>query len=118
MRILLRIVLNGAGLWAAAALLPGLHWEGEWWYLFVAGLVVGLINVLVRPVVTLLSCPLLVLTLGLFYLVINGALLWLADVLLDKFRVDGFLWAVAGGLFLALFNLLLKPLVEPAEERA
>jgi putative membrane protein len=116
MRILLRILLNGAGLWAAAELLPGIHWDGGWQYLFVAGFVVGLINVLVRPIVTMLSCPLLVLTLGLFYLVINGAMLWLADALLARFRVDSFAWAIAGGLFLALFNLLLRPLVEKDDD--
>ena len=112
MRILARILLNGAGLWAAAMLLPGIHWDGGLLYLFVAGFVVGVINLMVRPIVTFFSCPLLVLTLGLFYLVINGAMLWLADLLLARFRVDGFLWAIAGGLFLALFNLLLRPLLE------
>jgi putative membrane protein len=116
MRILARILLNGLGLWAAAKLLPGLHWEGGLAYLVLAGFVVGAINVLVKPIVTALSCPLLVLTLGLFYLVINGAMLWLADLALDGFRVDGFLWAIAGGLFLAVFNLLLKPLTEKRDE--
>ncbi len=116
MRILARILLNGLGLWAAAQLLPGLHWEGGLLYLLVAGFVLGALNVLVRPIVTLLSLPLLVVTLGLFYLVLNGALLWLADLLLDKFRIDGFLWAIAGGLFLAVFNLLLKPLVEKDDD--
>lgn len=115
MRILARILLNGLGLWAAAALLPGLHWQGGLLYLLVAGFVIGAINVLVKPVVTLLSCPLLFLTLGLFYLVINGAMLWLAALLLDGFQVDGFGWAVLGGLFLAVFNLLLRPLVERRE---
>ncbi len=116
MRILARILLNGAGLWAAAWLLPGLHWEGGLLYLLVAGFVIGLINVFVKPIVSALSCPLLILTLGLFYLVINGAMLWLADLVLDKFRIDSFLWAIAGGLFLAVFNLLLKPLVEAKED--
>jgi putative membrane protein len=117
MRILLRILLNGAGLWAAAQLLPGLHWDGGWLYLLVAGFVIGVINVFVRPIVTFFSCPLVLVTLGLFYLVINGAMLWLADLALDKFRVDGFLWAMAGGLFLAVFNLLLKPLLEKSDSR-
>jgi uncharacterized membrane protein YvlD (DUF360 family) len=43
-------------------------------------------------------------------------MLWLADLALDGFRVDGFLWAIAGGLFLAVFNLLLKPLTEKRDE--
>jgi putative membrane protein len=112
MRILLRILLNGLGLWAASELLPGLHWDGGLLYLLVAGFVVGAINVLVKPIVTLLSLPLLLVTLGLFYLVINGIVVWLADWLLAGFRVDGFLWAIAGGLFLAVFNLLLRPLLD------
>lgn len=116
MRILARILLNGLGLWAAATLLPGLHWDGDLLYLLVAGCVIGLVNIFVKPLATALSCPLLILTLGLFYLVINGAMLWLVDLLLDKFRVDGFLWAMAGGLFLAIFNMLLKPLVEARSE--
>ncbi len=116
MRILLRILLNGAGLWAAAQLLPGLHWSGGWLYLFVAGFVVGLVNVLVRPIVTFLSCPLVVLTLGLFYLVINGFMLWIADALLERFTIDSFPWAIAGGLFLAVFNLLLRPLIEKDDD--
>lgn len=108
MKILVRILLNGLGLWAAAQLLPGIHWDGGWLYLLVAGFVLGLINLLVRPLVTLLSLPLLLVTLGLFYLVINGAMLWLADLFLAKLRIDGFLWAIAGGLFLAVFNLLVR----------
>jgi putative membrane protein len=108
MKILVRILLNGLALWAAAQFLPGIHWEGGWLYLLVAGFVLGLLNLLVKPLMTLLSLPLLLVTLGLFYVVINGAILWLADLLLDKLRIDGFLWAMAGGLFLALFNLLVR----------
>jgi putative membrane protein len=108
MKILLRILLNGVALWAAAQLLPGIHWEGGWLYLLVAGFVLGVINLLVKPLVTLLSIPLLFVTLGLFYLVINGAMLWLADLFLAKLTVDGFGWAILGGLFLAVFNLLVR----------
>jgi putative membrane protein len=108
MRILIRILLNGVGLWAAAQLRPGIHWEGGWLYLLVAGFLLGLLNLLVKPLMTLFSLPLLLITFGLFYLVINGAILWLADLFLDKLRIDGFLWAMAGGLFLALFNLIVR----------
>ncbi len=108
MKILARIVLNGIALWAAAQLLPGIHWDGGVLYLLVAGALLGVLNLLVKPILTLLSIPLLLVTFGLFYLVINGALLWLADLLLAKLRVDGFLWAIAGGLFLAVFNLIVR----------
>jgi putative membrane protein len=112
MRILARILLNGLGLVAAAKLLPGIHWSGGLGALIVAGCVIGAINLVVRPVVTFLSCPLIVLSLGLFYLVINGALLELADVLLEPLAIESFGWAIAGGLFLALFNLAIKLLFE------
>ena len=112
MRVFARILLNGIGLIAAAWLLPGLHWSGGLIALLVAGFVIGAINLLVRPVVTVLSCPLIVLSLGLFYLVINGLLLALADWLLQPLRVDGFMWDVLGGLFLALFNLVIRLVVD------
>jgi putative membrane protein len=112
MKILVRILLNGLGVWAAAKLLPGVHYGGDLWYLLLAGLVVGLVNVFVRPLVTLLSLPFVLVTFGLFYLVINGFLFWLLDQLLDGLAVDSFLWAMAGGLVLALWNLLLGALFE------
>jgi len=117
MRFVARIVLNGLGLVAAAHLFPGIHWSGGLGALLVAGCVIGVINLVVKPVVTVLSCPLIVLSLGLFYLVINGAMLALADLLLDALVVDGFVWAVVGGLFLALFNLLIRLLFEGERER-
>jgi putative membrane protein len=115
MRLVVQVLLNGVGVVAAAYVLPGIHWSGGLVALLVAGIVLGLINLIVKPIVTVLSCPLLVVTLGLFYLIINGAMLALADLLLDALRIDGFLWAVLGGLFLALFNLLVRALLDPRE---
>jgi putative membrane protein len=115
-KILVRILLNGLGVAAAAYLLPGIHWSGEIPALLLTGFVIGAINLVVKPVVTVLSCPLIVLTLGLFYLIVNGAMLALADALLPSLRIDGFVWAIVGGLFLALFNLVGRGLVD--KERA
>jgi putative membrane protein len=112
MILLVRVLLNGLGLWAASRLLPGVHYAGDLGYLLLAGLVIGLLNLIVRPLVTLLSLPIVLVTFGLFYLVINGFLFWLADKLLDGLAVDSFLWAMAGGLFLALWNLVLRALFE------
>jgi putative membrane protein len=108
MRLVARILLNGLALVAAAYLVPGIRWSGGLVALVVAGCVVGLLNAIVKPIVTLLSCPLLVLTLGLFYLVINGAMLLLAAFLLPQLEVEGWLAAIVGGLFLALWNLAIK----------
>jgi len=112
MSILVRIVLNGIGLWVASRLLPGIHYDGGLLYLLLAGFVLGAVNLIVKPIVTLLSLPFVVLTLGLFFLVINGLMVWLVDFFLAGFRVDGFLWAMAGGLFLALFNMILRALFD------
>jgi putative membrane protein len=112
MRLVARILLNGLALLAAAYLVPGIRWSGGLVALVVAGCVVGLLNAIVKPIVTLLSCPLLVLTLGLFYLVINGAMLLLAAFLLPQLEVEGWLAAIVGGLFLAVWNLAIKLLFE------
>lgn len=114
MILLLRVLLNGLAVAAAALLFPGIHWHGGIFALLATGLVVGLVNLIVKPVVTVLSCPLIVLTVGLFYLVINGAMLALADLLLASLRVDGFVWAMVGGLWLALVNLVVRAVLEPA----
>ncbi|MEZ5312714.1 MAG: phage holin family protein [Thermoanaerobaculia bacterium] len=112
MKILVRILLNGLGLWAAAQLLPGIHYSGDLWYLLIAGLVLGLVNLLVKPLITLLSLPLVLVTFGLFFLVINGVVLWLVDKLLDGLAIDSFLWAMLGGLFLAVWNLVLRSIFD------
>ena len=112
MRMLVRIALNGVGLWAASQLLPGIHYEGGLLYLFLAGFVLGAVNLLVKPIVTLLSLPFVVLTLGLFFLVINVLMVWLVDFFLAGFRADSFLWAMGCGLFLAIYNMLLRALFD------
>jgi putative membrane protein len=110
LRALLQIVLNGVALLIAAYLVPGIHYQGSLVYLLIAGLVLGLINLIVKPIVSFFSFPLILLTLGLFYLVINGLMLYLADVFLDGLRIDGCLPAILGGLVIALFNWVVRAL--------
>jgi len=107
-RSLAQVALNGLAVFLAAWLIPGIDYQGGIVYLLLTGLVIGLINLLVKPVATLLSLPLIVVTLGLFYLVINGAMLLLAGAILDGLAIDGCLPAVLGGLVLAVFNWLVR----------
>lgn len=107
-RALLQIVLNGVAVLIAAYLVPGITYTGSLAYLLLVGLVIGLINLLVKPLVTLLSLPLIVVTLGLFYLVINGLMLWLAASVLDGLDVQGCGSAILGGLVIALVNWLVR----------
>lgn len=110
MNVLARIALNGLGLLVAAWIVPGVAYNGGLAYLFVAGLVIGLINLLIKPIVTLLSLPAVLLTFGLFYLVVNGLMFALAAGLLDGLEVTGCLPAILGGLVMALFNFVVRAL--------
>ncbi len=106
MTLLLRWAAAAAGVGVAAWLLPGIRVSGGVWTLFVVALIFGLINALVRPLVKMLSCGLIVLTLGLFLLVINAAMLWLASLLASTlgfgFEVRDFGSAILGAIIISL----------------
>ncbi len=112
MRALLQVTVNALGLLVAAHLVPGIEFEGGLLYLLLAGLAIGLINLLVKPFAILLSLPFILLTLGLFFVVINGAMLWLAALFLDGLTVHGCVPAILGGLVMALINWLVRAFEE------
>lgn len=114
----LRLVVNAAALAATAAVLPGIHIRDERvTTLLVVALVFGLVNAVLKPVIWVISCPLIILTLGLFALVINGILLLLTDALAgSRFEVDGFGWAVIGGLLVGLISTVLEGVLDLDEE--
>jgi putative membrane protein len=104
MKILLSIVANAVALFATAYVVPGITFGGSWVQLLVAGALFGLLNAIVRPIVLFLSLPALVLTLGLFYFVLNGLLLWGFSKLMPGYNVDG-LWAgILGSLVIMVVN--------------
>ena len=108
-RALLQIALNGVAVLVAAYLVPGITYTGSLPALLLVGLVVGLINLIVKPIVTMFSLPLIVLSLGLFYLLINGMMLYLAAWLLPHhLQVSGCGAAILGGLVVALVNWLVR----------
>ena len=84
--------------------------------LAVAALVLGFVNAVVKPLLVVLTLPITVLSLGLFYFVVNGLLLWLASFVLPGYSVDGLLPAILGGLVFALVNWALHALFAPARE--
>jgi putative membrane protein len=90
-RFVLRILIAAAGLWLAARIVPGVTADG-WTTLIIAGFLLGIVNAIVRPVVTILTFPLTLLTLGLFLLVVNAAMIGLVAWFLDGLAVSG-LWA-------------------------
>src|SRR5712692_8447293 len=94
MRILLSIVFNAVALYATALVVPGISFHGNWVMLLVAGGIFGLFNLIVRPIAMLLSLPLLIVTMGLFYFVLNGILLWVASFFLPGYNVAGILTGI------------------------
>lgn len=115
MSAILQILANAVGIYLAAEFIPGIQYSGSLVYLLLAGLVLGLINLLVKPIVSFFAFPLIVVTLGLFYLVINGLMLYLAAFLLDGFQVDGCGAAILGGTLIAVLNWLVRGLFTSKE---
>jgi putative membrane protein len=105
---IVQVVLNGVAILLASRIVPGIHYTGSLTYLLIVGLVFGLVNLLVKPLVTLLSLPLIVLSLGLFYLVINGLMLYLASYFLSGLKIDGCVPAILGGLVIAVVNWIVR----------
>jgi putative membrane protein len=107
---LLRALVNAATIALAAALIPGIRLDGAWPALL-AGVVLGLVNALVRPVLLVLTLPLTIVTLGLFLLVLNGVCLALTAWLVPGFDLDGLLPAVLGALVISVVSWVLTAFV-------
>jgi putative membrane protein len=119
MRFLVHLLITAAALWAAAVFVPGIH-AGGFGSLLLAALVFGFVNALIRPVFRLLSCPVIILTLGLFTFVINALMLmltgWFSRIFGIGFRVDGFVAAFLGALVVAIVSTVLSWILMPPKE--
>lgn len=111
MGALVKVLVNAAALWVAVWLLDGLALteafaDGGWLHLLVIGLLLGVANAIVRPILTVLSLPLVILTLGLFLLVVNAVVLalviWLSGALGLGIESGGFGWTFLGALVVSL----------------
>ncbi len=110
MHLVVRWLLNAVALLLTAWIIPGIAVTGAV-ALIVAALVIGLLNALVKPILVVLTFPLTVLTLGLFLLVLNALLFWLAAVVVPGFEVTGFLAALLGAIVMSIFGWALAKLV-------
>jgi putative membrane protein len=113
----IRVLVNAVALWVAVVLVGGVDIDarttaGKIGTLLVVAVIFGLVNALIRPIVLVLSCPLLILTLGLFALVVNALLFWLtaaaSNALGAPFHVDGFWAAFWGALVVSIVSWLLS----------
>jgi putative membrane protein len=115
--VLMHWLFNAAALWVAAYFITGLTFNGTIVQLLLVAAVFGIVNSLLRPLLTVLTCPLIVLTLGVFTLVINAFMLmvtgWLSARWDLGFAVNGFWPAFWGGLIVGLVSLLLSLMFGP-----
>lgn len=109
MHLLVRWLVSAVSLAIAAWIVPGISVAGAL-ALIVAALVIGLLNALVKPVLVILTLPLTIVTLGLFLLVLNGLLFWLAAALVPGVQVDGFLSALLGAIVMTVVGWALARL--------
>jgi len=123
-KLVIRWLINFLALFAAAWLVPGISVDGGggWTVFAVMALILGLVNAILRPLLKLLTCPLILLTLGLFSLVINGFTLWLSSWIAVNwfhvgFYVDGFWAAFWGALVVSIVSLILSAIMIDKDEK-
>ena len=126
MKLLADIVANGVALWVAAALISGIEFGGQGGAMVLTIVLVaaifGVVNAIVRPVAQLLSLPLIIVTLGLFLVVVNALMLlltsWLSGVLGLDFHVDDFWWdAVLGSIIISIVSMFVGALLPDGRDR-
>lgn len=113
--LLLRWIANAVALFVTVQLVPGIRFDGTLGNLAALAALFGVLNTLLRPLILLLTCPLVLLTFGLFALAFNGILLWMLASLSDRWQlglhVDGWFAAFLGGLMIGLVSVLVGTLV-------
>jgi len=110
--IVIRLVITALGLWVASLLIHRMHFSGAW-TLIAAAFLLGLVNALVRPLIVILTLPITIVTLGLFLLVVNAAMLGLVAAILPGFTLGGFFPAVFGSIIVSATSWLASWFVGP-----
>lgn len=123
----LRLLINTGAVAAAAALIPGIQTEGGLLTYLIVGLLFGLVNSVIKPVALVVSCPLNIITLGLFTLVVNAAMFaltsWLVQTVAPllglpaRFVIEDFWSAFLGAIIASIVSLILSSLLRPDAER-
>ena len=114
---LIRLLVNALALAVAAWLFDGIEMSGDFLDVLLVALVFGLLNAILKPILLILSIPLLIVTLGLFALVVNAVLLLITSRLLESFEVSGFWTAVFGSVVISVVTMVLGAMLADGEER-
>jgi putative membrane protein len=112
-RFLLRWFVCSLGLWIAAGLLSGsISYDNRASVIIIGGLILALVNIVIKPIVVIFALPALLFTLGLFMIIINGLMVYLASVFYDPLHISSFWAAVFAGLVIGLVNYLVTTIVD------
>jgi len=122
MPFLLRLLVNAGALWVTTRVVPGVTYDGGPLAMLAVALVFGVVNATLRPIAKILTFPIIIVTLGLFALVVNGLMLWLTSSLSSAlglaFHVSGFWAAFWGGLVVSIVSMVLSMLIAEPQDRA
>ena len=117
--LLVRWAFNVVALFVASWILSGVTYGDQWWTLLIAGIVFTFVNMFVKPVLTVLSIPFILVTLGLFYFLLNILMLYLTDWIVPDFEIRSFWWAVLAAIIVSVVNWILQlAFGEPTEREA
>ena len=103
-RLAVRWAFNVAALFVAAWILSGVSYGDSWWTLLIAAVVFTLVNAFVKPVLAVLSIPFIVVTLGIFYFLLNVLMLYLTDWIVGDFEIKTFWWGVLAAIIVSIVN--------------
>ena len=115
MHFIIRLLINALALWLIAKYVPGFYMAGGVWTPIIAALIFGIVNALVRPIVLLLTLPISILTLGLFVVIVNALMFWLATWITPNFKVAGFVPALIGALIMMVVSLIVNAIFKAEE---
>ena len=117
-RFLVRWIVCSLGLWIAAGLLgTGITYNSQARVIIIAGLMLAIVNVIIRPIVVIFSLPAILLTLGLFMIIVNGLMVFLVSKLYTPFHITNFWAAIFAGMVIGLVNYLVTAILEEREKK-
>jgi putative membrane protein len=111
MRLILKLLINAAALWAAGYLITGIDLDGSFWPILLVALVFGVVNTFIKPILKALSFPVIMMSLGLFTLVINAGMLALTAAVSDALSIADFWSALLGAVVISVVSAVLNTFV-------
>jgi putative membrane protein len=108
MNYIIRLLITMGAIMLISYLFPRLIWVDHWWSALLAAFILGIVNIIIRPILVVLTLPITILTLGLFLLVINGLMLALSAALVGGFHVNGFWGAILGSILISIVTWFLS----------